>query len=94
MPRPGRLSARLFNEAGSALDRPKTAWPPGTPGSFTNRRRTAFHAAPGISRAFRQTIRAPAPPRRQRKPVYPWWDGKSMARGKRAGMDGDENGIF
>jgi hypothetical protein len=73
MPRPGRLSARPFNAAGfSPGPSAKTAWPTRHARSaFTNRRRTAFHAAPGISRAFRQTIRAPAPPRRQRKPVYP-----------------------
>ena len=81
MPQPGRLSAGLFNAAGFSpgpvdgktvrRGEPPVVWLAGTPGSFTNRRRTAFHAAPGISRAFRQTIRAPAPPRRQRKPVYP-----------------------
>jgi hypothetical protein len=81
MPRPGRLSARPFNAAGFSpgpLDgktvrrgEPPLVWLPGTPGSFANRRRTAFHAAPGILRAFRQTIRAPAPSRRQRFPVYP-----------------------
>jgi hypothetical protein len=58
--------------------------------ALTNRRRTTFHAAPGILRAFRQTVRAPAPPRRQRNPVYPWWDAKSMARDERAGICGDD----
>ena len=75
------LSAGPFNLAGFSpgpLDgrtvrrrEPPVAWLPGTPGSFANRRRTAFHAAPDIRRAFCQTTRAPAPPRRQRKPVYP-----------------------
>jgi hypothetical protein len=58
--------------------------------ALTNRRRTTFHAAPGILRAFRQTVRAPAPPRRQRNPVYPWWDAKSMARDERPGICGDD----
>ncbi len=72
MPQPGRLSAGPFNAAGFSPGPSKDGVATRHARFiFMNRRRTAFHAAPGISRAFRQTIRAPAPPRRQRKPVYP-----------------------
>ena len=98
MPRPGLLSARPFNRWGMPWTRDGKAvrrcdpprWDmPGTPGSFANRRRTAFHAAPGISRAFRQTVRAPAPPRRQRKPVYPMAGQEKYGTGAKGG---DERG--
>ncbi len=86
MPQPGRLSAGLFNAAGFGPGPSKDGVTTRHARSaFTNRRRTAFHAAPGISRAFRQTIRAPAPSRRQRFPVYPWWDGKKYGTGFKGG---------
>ncbi len=91
MPQPGRLSAGLFNEAGFSPGPPKDgvttrhARP-----AFTNRRRTAFHAAPGILRAFRQTIRHRPHLAGNAFRCIRDGTGRSMARVLRAGICGGE----
>ena len=76
MPRPDRLSARPFNAAGFS---------PGPSKDGVTTRHARFIHEPEENRLSRSpgdfarvspNHPAPAPPRRQRFPVYPWWDGK------------------